>query len=58
MVDTKATVQVVMVDMTAMRTMEELVAGAKWGLWWKSNISRVGGVSSLGGGKIMIIAAS
>lgn len=57
MVDTKATVQVVMVDMTAMITMEELVAAAKWGLWWKSNISRVGSVSSLGGGKTMIIAA-
>jgi hypothetical protein len=33
------------------------VAAAKWGLWWKSNINRVGGVSSLGGGKTMIIAA-
>jgi hypothetical protein len=31
MADTKATVQVVMVDMTAMITMEELVAAAKWG---------------------------
>lgn len=32
MADTEATVQVVMVDMTAMITMEELVAAAKcWG---------------------------